>query len=232
MTLDFDRFEVLTFDCYGTLIDWETGILRAVRRVFDRRGIRVGDDDILEKYAEVEAALEAGQYTSYSAVLRGVMAGMSRHFRFDVDPDEADCLIRSLGRWEPFADTIDALRRLGTRYRLAVVSNIDDELFARTARRLEVPFDFVVTAEQVRAYKPSPVVFERALELSGCRREHVLHVAQSLYHDVIPARALGIATVWVNRRMGKAGSGAVPPASAVPDLEVPGLGTLARMAGV
>lgn len=230
--LDFSRFGVLAFDCYGTLIDWETGILRAVRPVLERHGVEPGDAEILGTYADLEATHEAGEYVDYSTVLGLVMKGMGRRFRFDAGPDELDCLRRSMTRWEPFPDTVGALRRLKTRYKLAIVSNVDDRLFAVTARRLEVPFDFVVTAEQVRAYKPSLAVFERALDVIGYPPERVLHVAQSIYHDIVPAKAIGLTAVWVNRRLGKVGTGATSPASASPDLEVPDLETLARSAGV
>jgi 2-haloacid dehalogenase len=230
--LDFSCFKVLTFDCYGTLIDWETGILNAVRSVITGRGIEVDDLKILSRYAELEAKHEEGNYLTYTMVLRLVMTEMSLRFGFDATPAELDCLSRSLKDWEPFPDTAAALRRLAGRYKLAVVSNVDDRLFAETARRLGVAFDWVVTAEQARAYKPSHAVFERAFEKIGYPRGEILHVAQSIYHDVIPAKALGLATVWVNRRAGKPGSGATLPASAKADVEVVDLESLAGLAGV
>jgi 2-haloacid dehalogenase len=230
--LDLSRYKVLTFDCYGTLIDWEAGILRAIRPVIARYGIGVDDREILETYAQLEAKHEEGDCVSYAMVLRLVMTEMSLRFGFDATPAELDCLSRSIGDWEPFPDTAVALRRLSNRYKLAIVSNIDDRLFAATAKRLEVPFDWVVTAEQARAYKPSHTVFELALEKVGYPRGEILHVAQSVYHDIIPAKSLGLATVWVNRRTGKAGSGATLPASAKPDVEVASLDGLARLAGV
>jgi 2-haloacid dehalogenase len=230
--LDFTRFETLTFDCYGTLIDWETGILRAVRPVIERHGVEARDRAILETYAKLETEFETGEYKRYETVLRHVMDGLGRRFGFNVSAGERDCLVSSLGEWRPFPDTVGALRRLKKRYTLAVVSNVDDHLFAVTARVLEVPFDFVVTAERVRAYKPSDAVFSRALREIGCPRERILHVAQSVYHDIIPAKAIGLATVWINRGLGKDGWGATPPASAEPDLEVPDLETLADLAGV
>ena len=124
------------------------------------------------------------------------------------------------------------MRALHSRYRLAIVSNVDDDLFAATALRLGVAFDWIVTAQQARSYKPASANFQLALERIGLPRERVLHVAQSLYHDIAPANALGLASVWVNRRHGRAGGGATPAATATPDLEVPDLQTLARAAGV
>jgi 2-haloacid dehalogenase len=229
--IDPSRFEVLSFDCYGTLIDWEKGILGAVKPVFARHGVGADDDTILETYAALEAKFEEGEFLPYRMVLRLVMTEMSLRFKFDAAPHELDCLSRSIGDWEPFADTVDALRRLAKRYKLAVISNVDDALFAATSNRLQVGFDWVTTAQQVRAYKPSPVIFEEALRRMGGPRERVLHVAQSVYHDIVPARSLGLATVWVNRRAGKGGPGATPRASAAPDFEVRDLAALANMTG-
>ncbi|MFQ5512640.1 MAG: haloacid dehalogenase type II, partial [Candidatus Krumholzibacteriia bacterium] len=230
--LDFDAFRVLTFDCYGTLIDWERGILDAVRPVFKRHGASIDDDAILEMYAETEAALEAGEYMRYEQVLREAMAGMGRRIGAELAARERRAIALSIKGWKPFPDTVAALRRLGQRYELAVVSNVDDDLFAHSAGRLGVMFGGVITAQQAGAYKPSARVFELALQRVGQPRERILHVAQSLYHDVAPAKRLGLATVWVNRRKGRKGAGATPPCSAVPDLEVASLADLADAAGV
>jgi 2-haloacid dehalogenase len=156
------------------------------------------------------------------------MRGLATRFSVPTARVDTEALVTSLPGWPPFADTADALARLRRHCKLGVISNIDDDLFAATASALGVPFDWVVTAEQVRAYKPSPQNFERALEVMGVPKERVLHAAQSRYHDVAPARALGIATVWVNRRAGRPGGGATAPSSAAPDLEVPDLRTLAE----
>lgn len=228
--LDFARFRTLTFDCYGTLIDWENGILRAVRPILARHRANAEDEEILEAYASLEAKEESGPYASYTEVLRRVTAGLAARFGIRLEGGERDALVRAIGDWEPFPDTVDALRRLRSRYQLAVISNVDDALFALTARRLETPFDRVVTAESVRAYKPSPEIFRRALAEIAQPKERVLHVAQSIYHDIVPARASGLATVWVNRRARKPGPGATPRAQGAADLEVPDLATLARLA--
>jgi FMN phosphatase YigB (HAD superfamily) len=153
--IDFDHFEVLTFDCYGTLIDWEAGILAGLRRVLEPRGVAADDDDLLERY---------------------------------------------------------------------------DDLFAASNRRLGVTFDWVITAQQVGSYKPTLRNFELAFERIGVPRERILHVAQSLFHDHVPAKRLGMTTVWVDRRHDLPGSGATPPATATPDLTVPDMATLARLA--
>jgi 2-haloacid dehalogenase len=225
--LDFRRFEDISFDCYGTLIDWESGILGALRTFREANAVRAADDELLDAYASLEVALEAGDYLRYGEVLRGVMRGLAMRFAVPLDRVDTETLVASLPGWRPFPDTIPALRRLKERCRLAVISNTDDDLFAQTARALEVPFDWVITAEQVRAYKPSRRNFERALQVMGVAKERVLHAAQSRYHDVAPASAMGIATAWVNRRTGRKGGGATAPSQARPDLEVPDLKTLA-----
>lgn len=228
--LDLTRFAWLTFDCYGTLIDWESGMLRALRPVLGRHGKSLADEEVLELYAELEARAEAGPYLRYREVLENVMAGMGKFLGFTASAAELGALAESLPGWPPFADTVEALRRLKARYRLGIISNTDDDFFAQTARTLEVPFDAVITAEQARSYKPSQHNFELALERLGEPRERVLHVAQSLYHDHVPAQALGLRSVWVNRRTGKPGGGATRPASVQPDLEVPDLKSLADLA--
>ncbi len=193
--MDFARIKVLTFDCYGTLIDWEAGILAAIREAFP--GLAIGDAEILKAYSEIEPVLQATAYREYRTILREVLTELGR--RFGREPVRRDLLAESLPSWKPFADTVPALEVLGRRFRLAIISNIDDDLFAGTARALKVPFAEVVTAQQVRSYKPSLRNFQEALARLKVRADRVLHVAESLFHDVAPARRLGIATVWVNR---------------------------------
>ncbi len=228
--LDFGRFEALTFDCYGTLIDWETGLWDALRPVFRRHDVAATRESALERFGSLEAEAEKPPYRDYKTVLREVLSGLGRQADFEPSPAEREAFARSVGEWPAFADTAAALRVLHQRYRLAIVSNVDDDLFAATAPRLGETFDWVVTAEQARSYKPAPAHFALALERMQLPRERVLHVAQSLYHDIGPAKALGFRTVWVNRRRGLAGPGATPAAVATPDLEVADLATLAREA--
>ncbi len=231
-TLDPQRFEAITFDCYGTLIDWERGILDALRPILSAHGIGIADEDILSLFGEVEAEVEAGPYRSYRDVLRQVLITIGDRLRFDPVAGEADRFSASVVDWPPFDDSAAALGRLATRYSLGVITNCDDDLFAASSARLGDPFRWVVTAQQVQRYKPSPLMFEAAMERIGLPSEAVLHVAQSLYHDHAPAQALGLSTVWVNRRAGQHGSGATPPTSATADLEVPDMATFARLAGV
>ena len=192
--LDFTRFEILTFDCYGTLIYWEAGILSALHRILDAHG-KFGDE-----------------------------------FRFAPSAEEVRSLPDSLPNWKPWPDTVAALRRLKTRFRLAIFSNVDDDLFAGTRPQLGVDFDEVVTAQQALAYKPSLKLFDLALSRIHAPAHRVLHVAQSVYHDIVPAQSLGLATVWVNRPSARPGVGAVKAAEAKPDLTVASLAELAATA--
>jgi 2-haloacid dehalogenase len=231
--LDFTRFQVLTFDCYGTLIDWETGIFGAMRPILKTHGQVVSDADLLELYSELELQAEQGEqaeFRPYREVLKSVVRGFGDRLGFMPSESEVRSLPESLANWLPFPDTVAALRKLKSRYQLAITSNVDDDLFAGTAPRLEVHFDHVITAQQARAYKPSLRVFKLAQERIGVQPNQWLHVAQSVYHDVVPAKSLGIATVWVNRPSPRPGAGAAKAASAQPDLEVSSLKALADLA--
>jgi 2-haloacid dehalogenase len=229
-TIDFDQFDVLTFDCYGTLIDWESGILAGLRRVLDPRGVAPDDDDLLERYARHEAALEAGPYLRYRDVLARSLQGVSAELGIEPTDRELEAFGGSVGDWPAFPDSPAALARLAGRFRLGVITNCDDDLFAASNRRLGVTFDWVITAQQARSYKPSQRGFELAFERIAIPRTRILHVAQSLFHDHVPAKDLGMTTAWINRRHGRPGSGATPPASAAPDLEVPDMATFAALA--
>jgi len=229
-TLDFDRFDVITFDCYGTLVDWERGLLSALRAPLAAHGIAEADDQLLEAFARHEAAAEAGPYRPYREVLGEVLKGMLAEHGATADPAECDAFGGSVADWPPFPDSEAALARLHERFSLGVITNCDDDLFAASEQRLGLSFDWVVTAQQTRRYKPNPRGFELMFERVGLPTSRILHVAQSLYHDHVPAKRLGLATVWVDRRSGQASAGATPPAEASPDLTVPDMATLATLA--
>jgi 2-haloacid dehalogenase len=228
--IDFSRFDAVTFDCYGTLIDWEQGILNALQPVLAPQGVDVGEDELLERYARHEAALEAGPYLPYSEVLAGSLHRLCGELGFGLSGDEARGFAQAIGDWPAFHDTAPALRRLQTRFKLGVITNCDRDLFALSNRRLGVTFDWIVTAEDARAYKPSHAPFELAFEKIDVPRNRVLHAAQSLFHDHVPGKQLGLTTAWVDRRHDRPGFGATPVASATPDLTVPDMATLADVA--
>jgi 2-haloacid dehalogenase len=230
MTLDFNRFEILTFDCYGTLIDWETGLLSALHRILPSHGKKIDDATLLELYGNFEQRSEQGVFRPYREVLQSVVRQFGDELGFVPTAEEVRSLPDSLALWRPWPDTVGALRQLKSSYRLAILSNVDDDLFAATRPQLEVEFDEVITAQQAQAYKPSLKIFEFALARIQSPAHRILHVGQSIFHDVIPAQALGLATVWVNRPSARAGVGAVKVAHAEPDLEVSSLSELSELA--
>ena len=229
-TLDFGAFDALTFDCYGTLIDWETGILAGLRSVIENRGLVTTDDELLERFAEAEATLEAGPYQRYRAVLATSLDRVARSYGVETSAAEQVNFGKSVGAWPAFEDAHAALARLKSRFRLGVLTNCDDDLFAMSNRRLGVTFDWVVTAEQAGGYKPRQANFELLIERVGLPRERILHVAQSLFHDHAPAKALGLSTVWIDRRHGRPGTGATPAAEAIPDATFPDMASFAAAA--
>lgn len=228
--LDFNQFDVLTFDCYGTLIDWESGIFSALRPILAAHHKSVDDSKLLELYGELEASAEQGEFRNYKAVLQSVVRGFGERLGFSPTQEEVHALSDSLPNWRPFPDTVDALHRLHSRFKLAIISNTDDDLFAATARHLQTEFDAVITAEQAQCYKPAIKIFRLALERIAVSPDRVLHVGQSVYHDVVPAKSLGMSTVWVKRPSPRAGSGATKPATGNPDLQVPDMRTFAEIA--
>jgi 2-haloacid dehalogenase len=223
--IDFGAFEALTFDVYGTLIDWETGIASWLRPF-----AAASDDELLESFARHEAELEAGPYRSYRDVLAGALRGVAADFGFEPSDAQMAAFAGSVGSWPAFADSAEALAALKRRFRLGVITNCDDDLFALSNRRLGVEFDWVVTAQQAHGYKPRQANFEFAFERIDVPPRRILHVAQSLFHDHAPAKALGMTTVWIDRRHGREGFGATPPAEAQPDLVVPDMRTFAQLA--
>jgi 2-haloacid dehalogenase len=232
--MDFSRFTTIGFDCYGTLIDWESGILPVLRGVLGSHGQSqsLSDASILELYGEFEAEAESGPYKSYRDVLQSVVRAFADRFHFEASDAGIRSLYESIHAWQPFPDTVAALRELQKRYKLVVISNIDNDLFAETRKRLDVQFDGVITAEQARSYKPSLNNFQMALRTLALSPDRLLHAAQSIYHDVVPARSLGISTVWVNRKSARPGIGAVRGSAALAsekraDFEVPDLASLA-----
>jgi 2-haloacid dehalogenase len=220
--MDYSGFDALTFDCYGTLVDWERGILAALPAGLD-------GELVLEAYAEFESELEGGPYLRYREVLERCYDGLAVRFGFEPDAAQRAAFADSVGDWPPFPDSRDALARLKERFRLGVITNCDDDLFARTNARLGVEFDWVVTAQQVGAYKPDPRGFETAFARMDVPRERILHVAQSLFHDHVTAKRLGLSTVWIDRRGGR-GGGATPAAEAKPDATFSDMASFAEAA--
>lgn len=227
--VDFDLFDVLTFDCYGTLIDWETGILAALRAAHQKEW-PASEEELLERFAVHESLAERGAYRTYREVLAETIRSIANDYRVPVSDESVRRFSASVGDWPPFPDSTAALTRLARRFRLGVITNCDNDLFAASNQRLDVRFDWIITAEATGSYKPSPKSFEQAFATIPAPRERILHVAQSLYHDHVPAKKLGMTTVWIDRRQGRAGSGATPSAHVEPDLTVTSMSAFADLA--
>jgi 2-haloacid dehalogenase len=225
--IDWASIEVLSFDCYGTLIDWEAGILTSLRRMLD--GPVVPDEALLEAYARHEARLEAGPWRPYRQVLTDSLVATLAEHGSAVPAAARPALGGSVADWPAFPDSVAALARLRTRFGLAVITNCDNDLFDASDARLGRPFTWRITAQHVGSYKPARRNFDFALRRIGLPPDKIVHVAQSLYHDHAPAQAMGLRTVWVNRRHGQPGFGATPPAAALPDLTVPDMASLAAL---
>ena len=231
--LDLGGFSALTFDCYGTLIDWEAGILAALRPWAAAHGVEAGDEALLEAFGRAEARRESDEPTApYPRILAGVLEDLAEAFGATVSGEEAQAFGDSVKDWPVFPDTPEALAYLKRHYKLVIVSNVDRASFRHSNAKLGVTFDAVVTADDAGAYKPALNHFHLALarlgEL-GVAKDRVLHVAQSLFHDHVPAKQLGLRTMWVNRRATRpGGSGATPPPvlPVAPDGEVPTLAAL------
>ena len=203
------QFDFVTFDCYGTLIDWESGIADAFLRAAREDGIDLRRDEVLRAYELIEPVVEREQYRLYRDVLHETAFRVARALGWPLAFERGTFVATSLPHWKPFADTNPSLQRLrDAGYRLGILSNIDDTLLAATRKHFTVGFDLIVTAQQVRSYKPGAAHFIAAREAIGDARW--LHAAQSNFHDVVPCNALGIPTAWVNRRGDAALPGGTP----------------------
>ncbi len=237
--LPVSSFRVLTFDCYGTLIDWEQGILGELRPWAGRHGLVLDDNTLLETFGETEAECEAeAPHALYPAILTEVLRRLAARWGVTLDSAEAPEFGQSVRRWPAFPDSPDALRTLQRYYKLVILSNVDRASFAFSEAKLGVKFDLVCTAQDIGSYKPDlrnfTFAMARVKETFGVGPSGVLHVAQSLFHDIVPAKSIGLDAVWVNRRKAVGGWGATPPPPALgeaarPDLEVTSLQDLATL---
>ena len=233
MAIDWKHYRALTFDCYGTLIDWEAGLLAALRPWAARHRIALGDEALLAAFGEAESRIQKeAPRTPYPEVLRASQRALAERLGVVQEPDAADRIALSVRDWPAFGDSPAALAYLKRHYKLVIVSNVDRASFVHSNKKLGVEFDAIVTAQDVGSYKPAPAHFHEAfrrLAALGVPRAEILHVAQSLFHDHVPAKALAMTTVWINRRAGREGWGAtLPPEKAVaPDAEFPTLGAMA-----
>jgi len=225
------QFKALSFDCYGTLIDWETGLVRALEPI--RAAAGVSPAELLEAYGNAEhEAEEAHPGMRYCDLLQLVYRQLAERFDLPGDDDAARAFGQSVGDWPAFPDTRDALRYLKQHFRLIILSNVDRASFARSNERLGVEFDQVLTAEEIGSYKPDPRNFDyliHRLRSERIDKTELLHVAQSLFHDHVPANSMGIASAWIDRRHDKPGGGATKVPDPMPrfDFQFTSLGELA-----
>ena len=205
-------FTTLTFDCYGTLIDWETGIVAELRAWAGRHGVAASDEALLEAYGQYEHARETeNPEMVYPEILAQVHRDLASRFGVTPDEGEAAAFGQSIHRWPAFPDTPDALRYLKGHFKLVILSNVDRASFAKSNEKLGVAFDAIITTQDVGSYKPDLRNFHYMLEVLegvGVAKSDILHTAQSLYHDHVPAAEIGLARAWIDRRRGKLGGGA------------------------
>ena len=214
-------FDVLTFDCYGTLIDWETGLLQGLAPWLERHGAELEPREILETFARHESAQEEETPAmKYSELLARVHRRLAQEWQLPSSDEEAKAFGATVPSWPAFPDSTEALRTLQKYYRLVILSNVDRESFQASQKRLDVTFHRVFVAEDIGSYKPNPRNFEymlRELGREGVTPDRILHTAQSLYHDHVPAARLGLATAWIDRRHAQQGWGAtLPPPGVAP----------------
>jgi len=230
--LDASAIKLCTFDCYGTLVDWERGLLACVQPILCAHGVKMSKrelgGEIIEVFAREERAIEAGVFMSYADVCAENMRRIAAHFDVTLEKSEAGALGESIQDWPAFDETPAALRVLKQRFKLGVLSNIDDDFFAHTAAKLGAQLDFLVTSQQVRSYKPKRAHFEQIFLRSGLLPSEILHIAESRYHDIAPASELGMRTVWVNRH-GDVGPSASGASDAQADISVGSLAELVKV---
>jgi 2-haloacid dehalogenase len=216
----FADFDALSFDCYGTLIDWEAGIVAALRPWAKATGVPMSDEELLLAYSNHEATVELERPTAlYPKILAGSMRALGAALGVPVSDEEAAVFGASVPDWPAFPDSREALQGLAKRYKLIILSNVDRASFAGSNRRLGITFTSILTAQDIGSYKPSPRNFQalaQERERLGIADGRLLHVAQSLFHDHVPAKAAGLSTAWINRRHRNPGWGATPePRAAV-----------------
>jgi 2-haloalkanoic acid dehalogenase type II len=209
-------YDIITFDCYGTLIDWERGIVNAFLSEAARDGVELDARSIIAAYMAEEPAVEGEQYRPYRDVLGETAQRVAGELGWTIEPERAGFLAASVPRWQPFPDTNPALERLAQKFQLGILSNIDDDLLEATLKHLTVRFDLTITAERVRSYKPGLSHFQEAVARTLGKR--LLHAAQSYFHDVVPTSRLKIPVAWVNRKGESIGGGGIEPTYQLQDL--------------
>jgi len=216
----------VTFDVYGTLIDWETGVYDAFSKEAERDGYTLSRDELLDLFLKIQQEIKAGSYELYAEVLRRTAVRISRELGWPLEPSRSGFLPDSVQRWMPFKETNPQLTKFAKKFQIGLISNIDDKLLGQTRRHIPSDFDLVVTAQQVRSYKPDPAHFKECARRIGGKKGWV-HVAASYYHDVEPCVKERIPVIWVNR-----GREELEPNQRKPTAEVKSLLEAAKLLGV
>jgi 2-haloacid dehalogenase len=211
------KITFVTFDVYGTLIDWESGIADAFEKEASRDGFTIDRDEVIRHFHEVSREIEGGSYELYAEVLRRTAIEIAKRIDWPLEPSRSGFLPDSVQRWAPFRETNAQLRKFKAKYPIGLVSNIDDKLLGQTRRHLQTDFDLVVTAQQVRSYKPDPAHFKECARRIGGKKGWV-HIASSLYHDVEPCVKEKVPVIWVNRRKEQLEPGQRKPTEEVKNL--------------
>jgi 2-haloacid dehalogenase/putative hydrolase of the HAD superfamily len=207
----------VTFDVYGTLIDWETGVYDAFKAEAARDGVTIDRDELIPMFHEISQDIESGSYELYAEVLRRTAVQIAKRLEWPLEPSRSGFLPESVPRWPPFKETNTQLERFGKKFEIGLISNIDDKLLGQTRRHFKTDFDLVVTAQQVRSYKPDPAHFKECERRIGSKKGWV-HVASSHYHDVEPCVKLKVPVIWVNRNKEQLDSSQKKPTAEVKSL--------------
>jgi 2-haloacid dehalogenase/putative hydrolase of the HAD superfamily len=216
----------VTFDVYGTLIDWDTGVYEAFAAEGERDGFTVDRDELIPLFHEVQQQIQAGSYELYAEVLRRTAVQIAKQLGWPLEPSRSGFLPDSVHRWKPFKETNSVLTKVAKGHKVGLISNIDDKLLGQTRRHIPLDFDLVVTAQQVRSYKPDPAHFTEAERRIGTKKGWV-HVGASYYHDVEPSLKKKIPVIWVNRTKQQ-----LEPGQKKPDAEVSNLKEAAKLLGI
>ena len=208
----------VTFDVYGTLIDWEDGAYQAFSKEADKDGFTVSKDELVPLFLQHQRDIMGGSYELYAEVLRRTAIAVAKDLGWSLEPNRAQFLPDSIPRWKPFKETVPALKKVNKARSTGLVSNIDDKLLGQSRRHFGLDFDLVVTAQQVRSYKPDPAHFKECERRIGQKKGWV-HIGSSYYHDIEPCAKLKVPPIWVNRRGEELESGAKKPTEEVPNLK-------------
>ncbi|MEM1665785.1 MAG: haloacid dehalogenase type II [Nitrososphaerota archaeon] len=194
------EFDVLTFDCYGTLVDWESGAKQVFIRILSKKKKNIPVDELLSRWLEEDFRQVQGPYRPYKEILKISLKQVMDSFGMDYSETDGEEFVSSIKSWKPFPDVEPALKSLKQKYKLAIISNIDNDIITESVKLMGIDFDYIITAEDARAYKPSRKIFEYAIERLGLKKDRILHVSFSPDYDLIPAKSLGMYVAWLDRK--------------------------------